>query len=78
MRLPPRLKVGERVRLAPGGPVCLVERVSFTGAYVRELLLTPRLVELPNGRSFYARTAAAQPPISAHAFVERVPEEEHD
>lgn len=77
-RMPPRLKVGERIRMEPGGPVCEVRRVSFTGATVsfkvlREFEATDPLTgekKLVKAGSMKLTT------ISAYAFVERVKEGE--
>lgn len=75
-RLPPQLKVGERVRLTPGGPVLEVVRVSPGAAYVGRKV---------KGKPFDAWDAEAREyktvpgidklvveAISLHAFVERV------
>lgn len=63
-----KLRVGERVRLTPDGPVLTVVRVTPCAAYVRGGEL--REVSLPDGRTFTA-TANRTEPISARAFVYR-------
>lgn len=74
-RLPPRLKVGERVRLAPAGQLYEVARVSPCAAYIFKVYDPPRLVEVtePDGtiRKIRASRGPLEPGISAHAFVYR-------
>lgn len=70
-RVAPRLREGEVVSFEPGGSRYTVVHVSECAAYVRLQLSEPRRVELPNGRSFLARSAGDTIAISPHAFVIR-------
>jgi len=66
-----RLRLGERVRLVPGGTLYRVARVNSCAAYLRAINLVPRAVHLPDGRSFLAREDGGLLPVSPHAFVYR-------
>jgi hypothetical protein len=76
-RLPPRLKVGERVRLTPGGPVRQIVRVTPCAAYYGyEVSRTFPVMDRRTGEvREITRTEHRAEAISAHAFVERVTEE---
>jgi hypothetical protein len=70
----PRLKAGQRVRLAPGGPVFTVERVTFTAAYVRTEAARHVVLFDDDGnvkREFDARESGSLA-ISPTSFVEIV------
>lgn len=64
----PPLVVGEEVCFEPGRWSKVV-RVTPCAAYVQEMFLEPRLVELPDGRSFVARSSGSLVPVSVHSFV---------
>ena len=68
------LRAGMRVRLAPGGPICTIERVNDCAAYVRRPFT--KTIKAPDGstRSFTAHTQAEA--ISNRAFVTVVEEGE--
>lgn len=75
-RLPPKLTVGERVRLASGGPVRTIVRVTPCAAYYGyEVAKTFAVTDRKTGESKeITRTETKAESISAHAFVERVTE----
>jgi hypothetical protein len=66
-----RLRLGERVRLIPGGTLYRVARVNSCAAYLRAINLVPKDVHLPNGRSFLAHEGGGLLPVSPQAFVYR-------
>ncbi len=75
---PPRLKVGERIRLTPGGRVVRVTRVSPTAAYYtyseeRTVSLLDRKTGLQNAVVLTSRRVDY---VSPYAFVERVGNDE--
>lgn len=69
MKLPPRLVKGQRLRLAPDGPLFVVVRTTIGSAYVSEVYKAPRKVELKDGTVFYAKQSGDLLAISPHSFV---------
>lgn len=67
------LQVGERVRLTPNGPVCLVVRVTQCAAYVQRKV--HREFEATDWKTGAKRMVSTETshvePISLHAFVYR-------
>ena len=78
MKLPPRLKLGQRIRLTPGGSCYEVSHVGAGWAEVRIVYQTPRLVEIPGKEPFWATKGAPEPPISVHSFVYPCDKEEEE
>lgn len=69
--LPPALKPGEVVRLAPNLTPCTVIRVTPCAAYVGRRVVKPHpdRERAANGETI---SSTVVEPISLHAFVERV------
>lgn len=73
----PVLRVGERLRLAPGGEVYAVERVSEGAAYLRAQYAAPREVVIRDEvtgkelRRFMAHSGGTVLAVSRRAFVYR-------
>ena len=63
------LAVGDRGRLTPTGPVHRVVRVTPCAAYIKPLFSEPKVVVLPNGRSFQASEGGGVVPVSLHAAL---------
>jgi hypothetical protein len=61
------LAVGDRGRLTPAGPVHRVVRVTPCAAYIKPLYSEPRVIVLPNGRTFRASEGGGVVPVSLHA-----------
>jgi hypothetical protein len=70
-----RLRPGERIRLEPGGPLYVVDRVSPCAAYIHRVYDPPREVEITARDGTVRRMKVArgpvEPGISTCAFVYR-------